>query len=77
MALKDRSIHTHAEWSGRTDQPNDPGEGDGNAPTRRSKTGILGRSIAKDIILDQHFAIESNKARSSTDTMVRQRTDLQ
>ena len=73
---KDRSLHTHAEWSGRTDQLNDPREGDDNAPTLQTKARILGRSIVDDNILDKPFAVESNKARGAPSIMVREGTDL-
>ena len=66
-ASKDCSLHTHAEWSGRMDQPDDPGKGE---------AGILGRNIVDRNISDQSVAIESNQARSTASTMVREGTDL-
>ena len=50
-APKDRSLNTHAEWSGRLDQPNDPGEGDDNVPASRTKARVLSRSVVNGIIL--------------------------
>ena len=58
MTPKDRSLHTHAKWSGIIDKLNDLGEDDDNAPRLRTKVGILGRSIIDDIILDQSVATQ-------------------
>ena len=61
LASKDYSLHTHAEWSGRTDQPNDLGESDDNAPTLWTKAGILGWSIAEGSKCPRHFGQEKNR----------------
>ena len=57
-------------------QLDDPREGGGNAPTLRTKVGILGRSIADGRIFDKSFVVESNQAQSVTGTMVRKGTSL-
>ena len=62
------------EWQ--MDQPNDPGEGDGNALASQTKARILGQGIADNSLLDKLVAIESNKAQSATGAMVRQKDDL-
>ena len=69
---KDRSLHTHAKWFGRTDQPHDPGVGDGNTLALRAEAGIMGRSIANGSMLDQSIA----SAQSASSTMVREETNL-
>ena len=75
-APKDRSLHTYAKWSGKTDEPDDPREGDCNALALQIKAGILGRSIVDGSVPDKSITVESNQARSATSTMVRKRTDL-